>query len=258
MRMDEADQIAFIRQLGPKLAAHHLATRIFVHDHNWILHPNDRAVVGGDAKLAPLDSVTAILGDPVAGMYIAGSAWHCYTGGTAEMASVYATLQSRFPDRQILTTELSGWGQNRGPWWNDVSWGLDHSWLGAVLHGSAASLEWNLALDQRHGPTPRRDSQALGLVTINTDTCTEVRFEREFYAMAQLSRAARPGSTRIGAGVASGAAQGLSCIAFALVDGRTALAIVNGNPGTALVAVRCQDAAFSVPLPGHGIASCVW
>ncbi len=258
MRMDEDDQIAFIRQLGPKLAEHHCATSIFVHDHNWILHPNDRAVVGGDAKLAPLDSVTAILSDPLAGPYIAGSAWHCYTGGTNEMASVYSALLTSFPGRQILTTELSGWGQNRGPWWNDVSWGLAHNWLGAELHGSSASLEWNLALDHRHGPTPRRDSQALGLVTINTDTCTEVRFEREFYAMAQLSRAARPGSTRIVASLAPGSMSGLSCLAVALADGRTAQAVVNGNPAPGPLSVTGIGDSFSVRIPGHGIVSCVW
>ncbi len=128
MRMDEDDQIRLVRALGPKLAANHLATRIFVHDHNWVLHPNDRQVVGGDAKLQPVDSVAKIMGDPEAGKYIAGSAWHCYTGGAGDMKRVYDATHARFPRGQILTTELSGWGRDRGNWWGDhAEPGADHA-----------------------------------------------------------------------------------------------------------------------------------
>ena len=63
MRMDEADQIRFIALLGPPLKERKLATRIFVHDHNWTLHPNDRKVVGGDAKMDPAMSAQKILAD---------------------------------------------------------------------------------------------------------------------------------------------------------------------------------------------------
>ena len=124
MRLDEDDQIKLVRLLGPRLAAKRLSTRIYVHDHNWVLHPNDRKVVGGDAKLAPIDSVAKIMSDPEAGKYIAGSSWHCYAGGVGEMRRAYDSTHRRFPDRQILTTELSGWGKSRGGWWGDLEWGM--------------------------------------------------------------------------------------------------------------------------------------
>ena len=44
MRMNEDDQIRLVSLLGPKLAAKGLKTKIFVHDHNWGLHPGDRQV----------------------------------------------------------------------------------------------------------------------------------------------------------------------------------------------------------------------
>ena len=76
--MSEDDQIRLVSLLGPKLAAKGLKTKIFVHDHNWGLHPDDRKVIAGDAKMNPVESVTKILSDPTSGKYIAGTAWHCY------------------------------------------------------------------------------------------------------------------------------------------------------------------------------------
>src|SRR5215470_16940631 len=61
MRMDEDDQIKFVKLLGSKLEAKGLKTRIFVHDHNWAVHPDDRKALGGDPKLDQVASVTKIL-----------------------------------------------------------------------------------------------------------------------------------------------------------------------------------------------------
>lgn len=85
MRMDEDDQIKLVKLLGGKLEAKRLKTRIFVHDHNWALHPDDRQAIGGDAKMDPLASVTKILSDREAARYVAGTAWHCYYGDAALM-----------------------------------------------------------------------------------------------------------------------------------------------------------------------------
>ena len=182
MRMNEDDQIRLVSLLGPKLAAKGLKTKIFVHDHNWGLHPGDRKVIGGDAKMDPVESVTKIFSDPTAGKYIAGSAWHCYYGDANLMRKTYNTIHQRFPDKEILCTEHGGWGRKRGDWWGDVDWGMAHSWMGGPQNWCQASVEWNLALNGKFGPTPRPDSEAAGLVVIQTDNYQEVKFEREFYA----------------------------------------------------------------------------
>ena len=39
--------------------------------------------------------------------------------------------------------------------------------IGRDLGGDTTSLQWNLALDRKGGPTPRTDSKAVGLVTID-------------------------------------------------------------------------------------------
>ena len=68
--------------------------------------------------MEPVESVTKIFSNPTASEYIAGSAWHCYSGDPALMAKTYNTIHQRFPDKDILCTELSGW--KRGSWWGDV------------------------------------------------------------------------------------------------------------------------------------------
>lgn len=263
LRMNADDQIRFVRLLGPKLAERMLTTRIFVHDHNWVLHPNDLKTVGGDTKLQPLESVTKIMSDPEAAKYIAGSSWHCYSGGAGDMKRVYDTIHARFPERQILTTELSGWGRNRGNWWGDVEWGMTHNWLGTLQNWSEASLQWNLALDHQFGPTLRHDSQAMGIVTIRSDDWQNVRFEREFYAMAQVSRAARPGAKRIGTRITAGGGKGLEVIAFALADGtsandKTSLVVFNKRGDEAAFQISDGTTLIAYRLPARSIVTFRW
>jgi len=258
MRMDEDDQIKFVKLLGRKLEAKGLKTRIFVHDHNWALHPNDRKAVGGDAKMDPVASATKILSDPEAARYIAGTAWHCYYGDAALMKRTYETLHERFPDKQILCTEASGWGKNRGHWFGDVEWGLSHNWLGGPQHWCEAALQWNLVLDHKFGPTLRDDSQATALVTVNTDRYDEARFEREFYALAQMSRAARPGSKRITASVQAGNGAGLELIAFKLSNGQMSLVVYNKNDAEKAFEVESNRRFFEYHLPARSIATFVW
>jgi glucosylceramidase len=200
MRMTVEDIRAVVMELGPLLDQFAPRTRITVHDHNWILHPNDTQVIGGDVKLDPISLVTQLFEDPEIAPYLGGSAWHCYAGNRDDLERVYTTLKTQFPDKWILTTEATAWGSNRANWANgqdigeinwiyDLSWGLSHNWLATFLHGGTASLQWNFALDHAYGPSPRSDSYAYGLVTVHTASWNEVKFEREFYAMAQISKA---------------------------------------------------------------------
>ena len=258
MRMNEDDQIRLVSLLGPKLAAKGLKTRIFIHDHNWGLHPGDRKVVGGDAKMPPLLSVTKILSDPTAGKYIAGTAWHCYYGDASLMRDVYNTIHQRFPDKEILCTEHGGWGRHRGGWWGDVDWGMAHSWMGGPQNWCQASVEWNLALDGKYGPTPRPDSEAVGLVEIQTGNNQEARFEREFYGLAQISRAAPPGSKRIAAAIKGAAPDRLEIVAFALPNGQTSLVAFNQNKSELPFEVEADGSFFDYVAPGHSIATFTW
>lgn len=258
MRMNEDDQIRLVTLLGPKLAAKGLKTKIFIHDHNWGVHPDDRKVIRGDVKLDPVESVTRILSDPAVGKYVAGSAWHVYYGDANLMRRTYQTIHQRFPDKDILCTEHGGWGRNRGAWWGDVNWGMAHSWMGGPQNWCQASLEWNLALNDKFGPTPRLDSQAAALVVVQTDNYQTVKFEREFYGLAQMSRAARPGSKHIAASFKGADPGGMDIVAFALPNGQTSLVVFNKQPMEQSFQVEADGKFFSYIAPGHSIATFVW
>ncbi|MGA2916312.1 MAG: glycoside hydrolase family 30 beta sandwich domain-containing protein [Sedimentisphaerales bacterium] len=258
MRMNEDDQIRLVSLLGPKLAAKRLKTKIFVHDHNWGLHPGDRKVIRGDAKMDPLESVTKIFSNPTADKYIAGSAWHCYYGDANLMAKTYNTLHQRFPDKEILCTEHGGWGKNRGGWWGDVNWGMAHSWMGGPQNWCQASAEWNLALNDKFGPTPRPDSEAAGLVVIQTGNYQEAKFEREFYGLAQMSCAARPGSKHIAASFKGADPGSMDIVAFTLPNGRTSLVVFNRNQTEQSFQVEADGNFFAYIAPGHSIVTFAW
>jgi glucosylceramidase len=208
--------------------------------------------------MAPLVSVTKILSDPTAGKYIAGTAWHCYYGGANLMSKTYDALHQRFPDKDILCTEHGGWGKNRGGWWGDVDWGMAHSWMGGPQNWCQASVEWNLALNGKFGPTPRPDSEAAGLVVIQTDNYQEAKFEREFYGIAQMSRAARPDSKHIAASFKGADPGGMDIVAFALSNGQTSLVVFNKNRTEKTFQVEADGKFFDYIAPGHSIVTFIW
>lgn len=258
MRMSADDQIKLVRELGPKLDAAGLDTEIFVHDHNWILHPNDTKVIGGDAKMDPYELVKKIYADPVAGPYVAGSAWHCYAGNGGDMRKLYGKLRSEYPGKEIYCTEASGWRDySKTGWTGDCSWGLKHNWLGGLAAGGSVGLQWNLALDHHHGPTLREDSLGVGLVTVNTDTWNSCRFEREFYCMAHVSRAARPGSVRLQTTIKNGGGNML-VLAVQRADGSQALVVCNQNKEGRVFNVQIGGRHVELECPARSLQTLVW
>lgn len=257
MRMDEADQIALIRALGPKLVARKLETKIFAHDHNWILHPDDRKVLGGDAKMDPLASVTKIFSDPEAGRLVAGSAWHGYAGGASDMRRAYAGIAQAFPDKLILFTELSGWGKNRDKWFGDIAWGMERIWLGGAQSGCQSALQWNLVLDNHYGPTLRKDSAATAMAAVDTERWDSARFEREFYAMAQVSRAAQPGAKRVGLAL-GGSKADVDAVAFLQPSGKSALVVFNKGKEASSLLVSDGREPFAYALAARSIVTLIW
>ncbi len=258
MRMTADDQIELVAQLGPRLKQAGLNTEIFVHDHNWVLLPNDQKVIGGDAKMDPYELVKKIYSDPIAGPYVAGSAWHCYSGSVKDMKELYGRLGQGFPDKKIYCTEATGWrDESKKGWPGDCSWGLKHNWIGGLANGASVGMQWNLALDHKHGPTTRDDSLAVGLVTVNTDTWESAKFEREFYCMAHVSKAARPGSVRLHHMVKNGGGNILA-LATRRPDGSVALVVCNQNKDDREFEVRCGNHFLKLETPARSIQTLVW
>lgn len=264
MRMTSEEQIIIIRLLGKKFQKHGIKTKVAVFDHNWVLHRDDMEVVGGDKKQVPLEYVSKLLSDPKLSPFIAASAWHCYAGNYGDMVNTYRTIQKRFPTVPIYTTEASAWRDDRQKpgdrFFYDTDWALRNNWIGTIQNGASLSLQWNIALDHNFGPTLRDDSLAIGLVTVRSDKYAEVKFEREFYGMAQVSKAARPGSKRIDSTLHTDNKESkeMLVLAFNLSNGSTSLVVYNANNNAHTFDVECAGKFFNYKIPAKSIATFIW
>jgi glucosylceramidase len=139
-----------------------------------------------------------------------------------------------------------------------VDWGMANSWMGGPQNWCQTSVEWNLALDDKFGPTPRPDSAAAALAVIRADNYQEVKFAREFYGLAQMSRAARPGSKHIAAFFKGADPGGMDLVAFALSNGQTSLVVFNKNRKEQPFQVEADGKFFDYLAPGHSIVTFIW
>ncbi len=262
MRVTKDDYVALIEAFGKETTAAGVDTKVLLHDHNWILHSNDTVVVGGDKKMDPLTLVETLQSMPALAPYILGSAWHCYSGSFADMQRIYTTLRNKYEDTVIVTSEATAWKKDRSFKWNDdLFWGLYNNWYATFKYGGTAALQWNLVLDHLHGPTPREDSEAYGIVTVNTETFKESKLEREFYAMAHISKAIGGGGHSIESvlhenGKASGK---LRTVAFKRPDGQIGLFVINNAKKTnAELTVSYRNLTFDVMVPSYSMATYTW
>lgn len=165
MLMTVAQQINFLKVLGPKFEENQIDTKIIGYDHNW------------DNTFYP----QALLNNEDIKPYLDGVAFHCYAGSyTAQQ-----TIQTSYPDRGIWFTECSGgrWATNFG---SNISWNLENVFLGSLNYGSRSVLLWNLALDTQDGPQNGGCTNCRGVVTVDgTDSFT---LNEEYYMIGHFSK----------------------------------------------------------------------
>ncbi|MEO0416886.1 MAG: glycoside hydrolase family 30 beta sandwich domain-containing protein, partial [Verrucomicrobiota bacterium] len=171
---------------------------------------------------------------------------------------VYGELRKAFPEKEIYTTEATGWRESSNTEWKgSCNWGLKHNWLDGLTAGASVGMQWNLVLDDKYGPTTRKDSLAVGLVTVNTDSWDSAMFEREFYCMAQVSMAVRPGSVRIGHSIKPGGSN-ISALAVERSDESVALVVSNQNKKPRVVEVRYRGDRLKLSLKGNSVQTIIW
>ena len=93
------EEARLIKSVGPAFQKAGIDTKILGYDHNWSLHPNDVGLPGANPEYAK-----ALLDDPEAKRWLAGTAFHCYSGDP----SAQSELTAAHPDRDIYFTECSG------------------------------------------------------------------------------------------------------------------------------------------------------
>jgi glucosylceramidase len=239
--VDQARKL--IRALGPELRRRALDVRILGYDHNWAMHPDDRAAVpAGDPTEE--DYPEDLLADAETAPWIAGTAFHCYYGDPAAQSA----LRERFPDKDIYFTECSG---SRGSADSDAKafsdtlrWHARHVVIGATRNWARTVVTWNLALDPSGGPHANGYTDFSGLVTVEDDG--RITPNAEYYALAHLSRFVHPGAQCVDSDVDGNGHEDLVTVAFRNPDGTSAILI--HNHGDQERTVDVDPAADSVAL----------
>lgn len=251
-----AQAVKVIEALGPLLRAASPRTRILAYDHNWTTHPDDIASTppGADPET---DYPYRMLTSPAA-RWIAGTAYHCYSGNPAAQNA----LHDAFPDKGIWFTECSG---SHGPtdpplkiFRDTLTWHARTIAIGTTRTWGRSVVTWNLALDPEGGPHNGGCGTCTGLLTVNPDG--SVSTNAEYYTIGHLARFVRPGAVRIAStsfGTTGWNGQ-IMDVAFRNPDGSTALVVHNENDDPRTFTIAAGDRSFDYTLPGGAIATFTW
>ena len=256
MDMPVAQQAKLIEALGPALRRAGLRTKILGYDHNWSVHPDDILTTppGEDPEV----EYPAKLLESAAARWIAGTAFHCYSGDPSRQTD----LQRAFPDKGVWFTECSG---SHGPtdppaqvFSDTLKWHTRNLVLGVTRNWGKTVVNWNLALDPSGGPHNGGCDTCTGVVTVGPgQTVTE---NAEYYTLGHLARFVRPGAVRIAStsfGTTGWNGQIMDA-AFRNRDGSTALVVHNENDEPRSFAVAQGGSSFEYTLPGGALATFTW
>jgi glucosylceramidase len=219
--------------LGPDLRRAGLHTMVLAYDHNWD-HPE-----------YPL----AVIGDPKAAPFVAGSAMHCYGGDVSAQNEIHDAQ----PQKGIWLTECSGGTWDKEPALTKTGRLLIEStrdWAKAVVL-------WGIALDSKHGPHDGGCGTCRPLVEIDlTDAVPAVSYTGDYYGLAHASKFVKPNATHIASD--SFGVHGLETVAFQNVDGSMALVVLNNATGSTKFMVQWHGSAFGSTLPAGAMATYTW
>lgn len=246
-----------IEALGPLL--HHASprTKILAYDHNWTTHPGDIATAEQLGEDPQTDYPYQVLDGPAA-KWIAGTAYHCYSGDP----SAQSALHDAHPDKGIWFTECSGsHGATDTPaqiFRGTLTWHARTITVGTTRNWAKSVADWNLALDAAGGPHNGGCDTCTALLTVQPDGT--VTTNAEYATIGHLSKFVKPGAVRIAStnyGTTGWNGQ-LTDVAFRNPDGSTALVVHNENDDPRSFAVAVCDQTFTYSLPGGALATFTW
>ena len=215
MDLRDDEEARLVVAVGRALQRAGLHTKILGYDHNWSLHPND---VGPPDDPANSEYAASLLANPAARHYLAGTAFHCYSGDP-ERQSV---LHDAFPQKDIYFTECSG-SQSGDPattFPDTLHWHTRFLTVGAIRNWAKTVITWNLALDPAGGPHNGGCGTCFGVVTVDPAT-GHATPTADYYVLGHVTRFIRPGAVRVDSTVAGNAWN----VAFRNPDGSIVLVV---------------------------------
>ncbi|MFF1846296.1 discoidin domain-containing protein [Streptomyces sp. NPDC058217] len=250
-------QAKVIEALGPLLHRTSPGTKILAYDHNWTTHPDDIATAEKLGEDPETDYPYEVLDGPAA-KWIAGTAYHCYSGDP----SAQSALHDAHPDKGIWFTECSGsHGAGDTPaqiFRSTLTWHARTITVGTTRNWAKSVADWNLVLDADGGPHNGGCDTCSALLAVQPDGT--VTTSAEYYTIGHLAKFVRPGAVRIGSTNygTTGWNGRLTDVAFRNPDGSTALVVHNENDDPRSFAVAVGDQTFEYTLPGGALATFTW
>ena len=236
--LSASQEASFIgSNLGPDLQRAGLSTKIIAYDHNW----NDTTFP------------ETVLGDPSAGPYTAGVAWHCYAGDP----SAQTTVHNAYPAKDTYFTECSG-SQSSNPantFSDSLDWQTENLIIGATRNWAKTVTTWNMALDPSGGPS-MNCTTCTAAVTVDNSAGTAT-YNAEYYVLGQASKFVKPGAVRIDSNTFGSG--NLEDVAFRNPDGSNALIVLNADTASAhTFNVDENGQYFTYTLPARAVATFTW
>jgi glucosylceramidase len=250
MDFRDTEEARLVKTLGPRMNAAGLRdTKLLGYDHNWSLHPND---VGPPEDPANPNYAISLMSDSGARRYLAGTAYHCYSGDPSSQS----TMHDLFPSKDIYFTECSGSlsGNPATTFPDTLHWHTRYLTVGAVRNWAKTVITWNLALDPSGGPHNGGCGTCFGVVTIDPAT-GQATPTADYYVLGHVTRFVRPGAVRIGSTVAGN----IWDVAFRNRDGSIVVVAVNDDWGTGSQRFNVQSGSgeFSYDLPAGAVVTFV-
>jgi glucosylceramidase len=249
MDLRDDEEARLVVAVGRAFQRAGLHTKILGYDHNWSLHPNDGGPPGDPANA---DYARSLLDNAAARRYLAGTAFHCYSGDPASQSD----LHDLHPDKDIYFTECSGSrsGDPATTFPDTLHWHTRFLTVGAVRNWAKTVITWNLALDPDGRPHNGGCGTCFGVVTIDPAT-GHATPTADYYVFGHVTRFIRPGAVRIDSTVAGNAWN----VAFRNPDGSIVVVVVNDDWGTTTQRFNLSAGgrAFSYALPAGAVATFV-
>lgn len=233
MHMAARQEAGFVRSyLRPAFQNASIGTKILGYDHNWDRPDYPEELIDRGAECFD------------------GIAWHWYAGNPRAQSDMIL----KHPGIDMYVTEASG-----GSWIQEYEPAFSHLMrmcISSLRNGAKAFVLWNIALDQKNGPTVPGfgSSTCRGLVRIDT-VRQRAAFTLDYYALAHFSKYVRAGAEL----VESSQTLLIKSAAFRNANGSVVCVLFNDSeiPSNVCVTIDGLPVAATIALSGHGACTLV-
>lgn len=233
------DEAALIKSgFGKKLQD--IGVDIYIWDHN---------------KNSAYNRAKVVYDDPDAGKYVKGVAVHWYSGDHFDQLDM---LSREYPDKKIIFTEgcCGSWmGKDKEAVRMNSAEKYGRELLYFFKNGGNGFTDWNMILDENHGPFHHRDGDGLCDAPVFVDSKTKTfSMEPSYYYIGHFSKFVRPGAVRVGS---SSFTADLENVAFKNPDGSVVMIILNRSERDHDATVVLEESVMKIKVEAHSVQTVV-